>query len=183
MTEKPTTTTTDVIEKVRAVARRRQHLYTEDALARAGALLGALYAAGQQHDVSPDAWDWVGDLPGMAVDTLKPWKGDIPQTNEGAVTQLEQVVAALKPRLPEDQARDVRREYFRVRVPRLPATPWPVHDLAISLAPDAGWFVMPFTDRATVVGVTGPFGQRGAEQIAQLATELLNGKHGNPFRG
>lgn len=174
----------EVLAQVRQVCRQRRRFYTEDAITRAGMLLRDLYLVGIDYGVRPKDWDYVAGLPGAVVDVLDPWKADIPQTPDGAVEQLDQVVAAVKQLLPADRAARVERDVLRVRVPRTTSTPWPRYDLAISLNRTSGWEFMYYLDgMVSVVGATGPFGERGASSIATLAVEVVDGAHGNKFRG
>jgi hypothetical protein len=171
--------------EVRAIASRRRRFYTTPALDQAAALLTDLYAAGERHGVTPDRWGWVADLAGAAVDVLDPWRGEIPQTPQAAVAQLDMVVDALRSILVDEpeRARRVERDVLRVRVPRSAATPWARHDLAVSLNRESGWDFLLYVDGpASVVGATGPFGKDGAAAIAELAIDVVAGEHGNKFR-
>jgi hypothetical protein len=179
------TKTIDPVAEVRKAARRNRHFYTEDAIRKAAALLADLYEVGERHGVPRGGWDLVTGLPSAALEVVNPWKDEIPQTNAAGVEQLDQVVAALRSILVDepDRARRVERDVIRarVRVPRTDATPWARHDLAITLNRDNGWNFELYTDRSTVIGVTGPFGKDGAASVAELAVDVVAGRHGDLF--
>ncbi|GAA2779174.1 hypothetical protein [Crossiella cryophila] len=169
-----------------AATRLRALLFTRLALERATALLDDLYAVGQSYDVQPSRWDMVTDLAGASLSvTCSQYRASIPQTAEAAAALLDAVAESLR-----EHGVATRRTELLVPLPRRENSPhWGRTGqarLALSMTIDSGWQLVlelpnVWPGAWPEITVAAPHDEAGARAVAELALEILAGRHADPF--
>jgi hypothetical protein len=162
-------------------ALNRGCLYTEPALDAAAALLADLLTAGINNGISPLEWDHVTSLPEACLSVTR-YHDSIPQTPDGAVALLDQLVDAF-----HAKGIDAHRNVLYVVVPRHPRSPkWGpagTLSLAVTLNVDHGWGLVLTPARwSPVISVIGPHDDTGVEAVAELAHQVVTSVRPDPFR-
>ncbi|MFH8520293.1 hypothetical protein ACH4CE_35520 [Streptomyces gelaticus] len=168
---------------VEKAASSRRSLYVPSVLEHAAELLTALWAAGEQHGVTPTEWGWVSDLAGGTLDVVARQYESAPKperTVEQIITLQGHLTSALS-----ELGLTARPGSPGVIVSRGPGTPRGGYngdaDIDVRIYSDGGWAFAFAVDGASVMSIVAPASQAGASQVAEIVRAFVRGELGNVF--
>ncbi|MFJ4343194.1 hypothetical protein [Streptomyces sp. NPDC088915] len=177
--------TTEAYAAVEKAAKGRRDLYVPSVLEHAAELLTALWAAGEQHGVTPGDWDWSTSLGAAALDVVsRQYEHPKPERHH---QELNTLVRHLLDALTSEEIglTATLLSYPGVLVERGPQTPHGGYhgdaDVEIRIYSDGGWTFSFAAEGASVVSIIAPASQAGASQVAEIVRAFVRGELANPF--
>jgi hypothetical protein len=175
---------TEAYAAVEKAANSRRALYAPSVLEHAAELLTALWAAGEQHGVTPAEWGWTTDLSGGTLDVVSRQYESAPKP-ERTIAKIVSLHGHLVHALNE-LGLTARLGGPGVIVTRGPDTPRGGRDgdadVEARIYSDGGWALTFAADGAPVLGIVAPASEAGASQVAEIVRAFVRGELGNIVR-